>query len=94
MDTGAGGLDVSSGEDERCTRDADVWPGVAAADAEVAMAGFTASCANRSLGCGSTDAEVEVEAETWFAPVVSSSALAISFVSEISPIYKVRESTL
>jgi hypothetical protein len=50
------------------------------------------------------EVEAEVEAETWFAPVASSSAfsssvnmvfatLVISFISEISPIYKAREST-
>jgi hypothetical protein len=98
---------VSSGEDEWGTSDADVWPGVAAADAEVAVAGFAAGCANRPLGCGSGDAEVEAEAEAemWFAPGASRSAfsssdnmvfatLVISFMSEISPIYKARGSTL
>jgi hypothetical protein len=101
VDTGVVELGVSSGEDEWGTSDADVWLGVAAAaaDAEVAVAGFAAGCANRPLGCGSGDAEVEVEAETWFAPEASSSAfsssdnmvfatLVISFMSEISPIYK------
>ena len=109
MDTGVDGLGVSSGEDEWCTSEADVMPGVAAANAEVAAAGFPAGCADRPLGCGSGDAEVEVEAEaeaeTWFAPEASSSAfsssdnmvfatLVMSFISEISPIYKARESTL
>ena len=100
MDTGVDGLGVSlsSGEGEWRTSEADVWPGVAAADAEVAVAGFPAGCANRSLGCGSEDAEVEVEAETWSVPAASSSAfsssdnmvfatLVMSFISEISPIY-------
>ena len=104
MDTGVGGLGVSSLEDEWCTSEADVWPGVAAAGEEVAVAGFPAGCANRPLGCGSGDAEVGVEAEPWFAPAASSSAfsssdktvfatLVISFISEISPIYKAGEST-
>ena len=106
MDTGVDGLDVSSGEDEWCTSEADVLPGVAAVDAEVAVPGFPAGCANRPLGCESADAEVaaEVEAGTWFAPVASSSAfsssdnmvfatLVISFMSDISPIYKAGEST-
>jgi hypothetical protein len=97
VDTGVGGLGVSSGEGEWRTSEADVWPGVAAADAEVAVAGLPAGCANCPLGCGSGDAEVEAEAETWLAPVASSSAfsssdnmvfatLVISFISEISPI--------
>lgn len=97
---------MSSGEGEWRTSEADVWPGVAAVDAEVAVAGFPAGCANRPSGCGSGDVEVEVEAEaeTWFGPAASSSAfsssdnmvfatLVISFISEISPIYKAREST-
>jgi hypothetical protein len=105
VDTGVDGLGVSSGEDEWGTSDADKWPGVAAADAEVAAAGFAAGCADGPLGCGSGDVDVDVEAETWFAPEASSSAfsssdnmvfatLVISFMSEISPIYKARESTL
>lgn len=98
MDTGVGGLGVSSLEDEWCTSEADVWPGVAATGEEVAVAGFPAGCANRPLGCRSGDAEVGVE------PAASSSAfsssdntvfatLVISFISEISPIYKAGGST-
>ncbi len=103
MDTGVGGLGVSSGEDEWCTSEADVWPGFVAAVADVAVAGFPAGCANRPSGCGSADVEVEVEAEAelMLALAVSSSAfsssdnmvfatLVISFISEISPIYKAR----
>ena len=97
MDTEVGGLGVSSGEDEWCTSEADGWPGVADVGAEVAVAGFPAG----PLGCGSGDTEAEVDAETWFAPAPSSSAfsssdnmvfatLVISFISEISPIYKAR----
>jgi hypothetical protein len=97
VDTGVDGLDVSSGEDEWCTSEADVLPGVAE-DAEVAVAGFPSGCAS-PLGCGSGDTEAEVEAEMWFPPAASNSAfsssdnmvfatLVISFISEISPIYK------
>jgi hypothetical protein len=104
VDAGVDGLGVSSGEGEWRTSEADVWPGVAAEDVEVAVAGLPTGCANRSLGCGSGDTEAEVEAETLFAPAASSSAfsssdnmvfatLVISFISEISPIYKAREST-
>jgi hypothetical protein len=95
---------VSSGEGEWRTSKTDVLPGVAAADAEVAVAGFPAGCADCPLGCGSGDAEVEAEAETWFVPAASSSVfsssdnmvfatLVISFINVISPIYKAREST-
>ena len=78
---------------------ADVWPGVAATDAEDAVPEFPEGCADRPLGCGSGDAEAEAEAETWCAPAASRSAFSSSgntvfassvksFVSEISPIYK------
>jgi hypothetical protein len=99
VDTGVGGLGVSSGEDEWRTSEADVWLGVAAEDAEVAVSGLPAGCANRSLGCGSGDTEAGVEAETLFAPAASSSAFSSSdnmvfatsilyLIPEISPIYK------
>jgi hypothetical protein len=103
VDTGVGGLDVdvlSSEEDAWCTSEADRWPG-AAADAEAAEDGLPTGCADRPFECGSTDedAEAEAEAEMWLAPVDSSSAfsssdnmvfatLVMSFISEISPIYK------
>jgi len=90
---------VSSGEDEWRTSGADVWPGVSAADVDVAAAGFPAGCANRPFGCASVEVEAEEEAEMWLAPPGSSSAfsssdnmvfatLVISFISEISPIYR------
>jgi hypothetical protein len=98
VDTGVGELGVSSGEDEWCTTEGDVWPGFAAV-ADVAAAEFPTGCANRPSGCESADAEVDVEADVLLALGVSSSAfsssdnmvfatLVISFISEISPIYK------
>jgi hypothetical protein len=100
VDTGVGGLDpASSEEDAWCTSEADRWPGVAAADAEYAVAGFPVGCANRPFGCGSADVDAEEEAEMWLPPVASSSAFSssdnivfatvvMSFISEISPIYE------
>jgi hypothetical protein len=96
VDTGVGGLELlSSEEDEWCTSEADRWPGVAA------VAGLPAGCANRPFGCGSADVDAEEEAEMWLPPLASSSAfsssdnkvfatLVMSFMSEISPIYRAR----
>jgi len=103
VDTGVDGLvvddPVSSEEDAWCTSEADWWPGVAAADAEVAVDGLPAGCANRPSGCESADVDAEAGTVTWLAPVASSSAfsssvnivfatLVMSFISEISPICK------
>jgi hypothetical protein len=60
---------------EWCTSDADVLPEVATADAKVAMARFTTGC---PLGCGSGNAKVETEAETWFASTASRFAFSFS----------------
>jgi hypothetical protein len=103
VDTGVDGLGVdepvSSEEDAWCTSEAAWWPGVTAADAEVAVDGFPAGCADGPFGCGSVDVDAEVEGEMWLAPVASISAfsssdnmvfatLVMSFISEISPIYR------
>jgi hypothetical protein len=102
VDTGVDGLDpVSSGEDAWCTSEADWWPGATAADAdaEAAVDGLPAGCADRPFGWESVDVDAEAEAEIWPPPVASSSAfsssdnmvfatLVMSFINEISPIYK------
>ncbi len=90
---------ASSEGDAWCPREAEWGPGVAAADADVAVDGLPAGCANPPLGCGGSAADVDAEAEKGFAPAASSSAfsssdnmvfaaLVMSFMSEISPICK------